>query len=146
MDFPARTESRIPSDAAFAKWTTGLDRYICLCIIKTVQLKPIAWMGDSLERLRDAPAGIRADAGYQLKLVQAGHMPADFRPMPDVGPGVFEMRLSGTGEYRVFYVAKFEEAVYVLHCFDKKTRATRRTDIDLGQFRYKQVLSRRRTS
>ncbi|MBE0657996.1 MAG: type II toxin-antitoxin system RelE/ParE family toxin [Bryobacteraceae bacterium] len=101
-------------------------------------------MGDSLQRLRDAPAGIRADAGYQLKLVQAGELPADYRPMPDVGPGVLEIRLSGTGEYRVFYVAKFEESVYVLHCFDKKSRATRKTDIDLGRVRYKEMLARRR--
>ena len=101
-------------------------------------------MGDSLERLRDAPAGIRADAGYQLKLVQASEMPADYRPMPDVGPGVLEIRLSGTGEYRVFYVAKFEESVYVLHCFGKKSRATRKADLDLGRVRYKEMLARRR--
>lgn len=120
--------------------------YICLCIIVTVLLKPIAWMGDSLERLREAAAEIRADAGYQLKLVQAGDAPASFRPMPDVGPGVMEIRLSGTGEYRVFYVAKFEEAIYVLHCFGKKSRATRKADIDLGRVRYKEVLARRRAT
>jgi phage-related protein len=101
-------------------------------------------MGDSIDRLREAPAEIRADAGYQLKLVQAGDVPADFRPMPDVGPGVMEIRLSGAGEYRVFYVAKFNEAIYVLHCFGKKSRATRKSDIDLGRKRYNELLARRR--
>lgn len=120
--------------------------YIRLCIIMAVALKPIIWMGDSLERLRAAPSGIRADSGYQLKLVQAGDLPARFRPMPDVGAGVMEIRLSGTGEYRVFYVARFEEAVYVLHCFDKKSRATRKADIDLGRGRYKEMLARRRAT
>src|SRR5689334_9978705 len=74
-------------------------------------------MGDSLIRLRAAPAGIRSKAGYQLGLVQHGGVPNDFRPMPDVGSGVSELRLHGDNEYRVMYVARFEEAVYVLHCF-----------------------------
>jgi phage-related protein len=94
-------------------------------------LKPIAWLGDSLARLRAAPSDIRSDAGYQLDLVQRGETPADFRPMPDVGAGVMEIRLHGDNEFRVFYVARFEEAVYVLHAFVKKTQATRKADIDL---------------
>ena len=56
--------------------------------------------------------------------------------MPDVGAGVMEIRLHGDNEFRVFYVARFEEAVYVLHCFVKKTQATRKADIDLGKQRY----------
>ncbi len=54
--------------------------------------KPIEWLGDSLARLRAAPADVRSDAGYQLDLVQRGEAPADFRPMPDVGAGVTEIR------------------------------------------------------
>ena len=97
-------------------------------------------MGDSLTGLRAAPADVRADAGYQLDLVQRGETPTDFRPMPDVGPGAMEIRVHGENEYRVFYVARFEEAVYVLNCFVKKTRATRRADIDLGKQRYAAML------
>ena len=89
-------------------------------------------MGDSLTRLRAAPADIRSDAGYQLDLVQRGESPADFKPMPDVGSGVMEIRLHGDNEYRVFYVTRFEDAVYVLHFFVKKPRTTRKADIDLG--------------
>jgi phage-related protein len=108
-------------------------------------LKPIVWMGDSLERLRAAPVDIRSDAGYQLELVQAGEAPTDFRPMPDVGAGVMEIRVHGGSEYRVFYVARFAEAVYVLHCFVKKTRATRQADMDLGRHRYGLVLEKRKS-
>ena len=101
-------------------------------------------MGDSLARLRKAPADIRSDAGYQLELVQRGEPPADFRPMPDVGSGVMEIRLHGDNEYRVFYVARFEEAVYVLHCFVKKTQATRKADLDMGKQRYSALIEMRK--
>jgi len=101
-------------------------------------------MGDSLSSLRTFPADVRADGGYQLELVQRGESPSDFRPMPDVGQGVIEIRLQSNGEYRIFYAARFEEAVYVLHCFTKKTRATRKGDIDLGKQRYRAVLERRK--
>lgn len=107
--------------------------------------KPIFWLGDSLERLREAPADIRSNAGYQLDLVQRGEIPADFKAMPDVGSGVMEIRLHGANEFRVFYVAKFEEAVYVLHCFVKKTQATRKTDLDLGRQRYTALLEARKS-
>jgi phage-related protein len=107
-------------------------------------LKPVVWLGDSLTRLRAAPADIRSDAGYQLDLIQRGERAADFRPMPDVGSGVMEIRLHGENEFRVFYVARFEEAVYVLHCFTKKTQVTKRADIDLGRKRYADLLAMRR--
>jgi phage-related protein/predicted XRE-type DNA-binding protein len=87
------------------------------------RIKPIVWLGDSLVRLRAARADIRSDAGYQLDWVQRGESPSDFRPMPGVGSGVVEIRVGDENEFRVFYVARFDEAVYVLHCFVKKTRA-----------------------
>ena len=108
-------------------------------------MKPIAWLGVSLARLRAAPADIRSDAGYQLDLVQRGETPADFKPMPDVGSGVLEIRLHGDNEFRVFYLARFEEAVYVLHCFVKKTQATRKADINLGMQRYATLLEARKS-
>ena len=109
------------------------------------RVKPIAWMGDSRARLQEAPAYIRSDAGYQLDLVQRGEMPEDFKPMPDVGSGVMEIRVHGDNEYRVFYVARYEEAVYVLHCFVKKTQATRRADLDLGRKRYSALIEARKS-
>ena len=108
------------------------------------RLKPVIWVGDSLDRLRQFPDGARADAGYQLELVQQGHRPIDFRPMRDVGPGVSEIRVHDGNEYRVFFVARLEEAVYVLHCFEKKTQKTRQADIQMGQRRYRVLLERRK--
>jgi phage-related protein len=105
--------------------------------------KPVAWMGDSLAKLRSLPAELRSEVGYQLERVQSGRQPSDFRPMPDVGSGVVEIRLHGETEHRVFYVARFPEAVYVLHCFEKKTQATRKADIELGRHRYAEVLALR---
>ena len=102
-------------------------------------------MGDSRPRMQGAPADIRSDAGYQLGLVQRGEVPEDFKPMPDVGSGVMEIRVHGDNEYRVFYVARYEEAVYVLHCFAKKTQATRKADLDLGKKRYAALIEARKT-
>jgi len=56
--------------------------------------------------------------------------------MPIVGPGTYELRLQTDDAYRVFYIAKFQEAVYVLHAFQKKTQKTSKRDIALGQQRY----------
>ena len=107
-------------------------------------LKPFTWLGDRLIRARAAPADIRSDTGYHLGLVQRGESPADFKPIPDVGPGVMEIRRHGDNEFRVFYVARFEEAVYVLRAFVKKTQATRKADIDLGATRYAKMLEVRK--
>jgi len=112
---------------------------------KVLSLRPVTWLGDSLARLRAAPADIRSDAGHQPDLVQRGEVPADFRPMPDIGSGVMEIRLHGDCEYRVFYVARFEDAVYVLHCFVKKTQTTRKADLDLGRQRYSALLEMRKS-
>ena len=101
-------------------------------------------MGDSRARLQAAPANVRSDAGYQLGLVQRGEVPEDFKPMPDVGSGVMEIRLHGDKQYRVFYVARYEEAVYVLHCFVKKTQAARKADLDLGRKRYAALIEARK--
>ena len=73
-------------------------------------------------------------------MVQLGREPADFKPMPSIGPGTYEIRIRDTaGAFRVIYVAKFADAVYVLHAFQKKTRATTQTDIDLAKQRYKLI-------
>jgi phage-related protein len=109
------------------------------------ELKPITWLVDSRIRLREAQQHIRARVGQELQLVQRGATPKDFRPMPDVGPGTMEIRVHGESEYRVFYVASFEEAVYVLHCFGKKTQRTRKGDLNSGRQRYQMMIEMRRT-
>lgn len=103
-------------------------------------MKPVCFIGDSLECLRDFPEDARHDAGYQLDKVQRGEQPDDFKPMPGVGKGVEEIRVTDeSGAYRVIYVARRAEAVYVLHAFQKKTRATSRRDIETAKERFRQL-------
>ena len=103
------------------------------------------FLGDSLKCLRDFPEDARQDAGYQLDKVQHGEQPDDFKPMPSIGRGVEEIRVrDDSGAYRVIYTARFADAVYVLHAFQKKTQATAKRDIDLARSRYSE-LSRRDT-
>lgn len=98
--------------------------------------KPVVFLGDSLERIRKFPDGARNDAGYQLSLVQLGRAPSDFKPLPSVGPGVEEIRVwEQSGSYRVIYVARHREAVYVLHAFQKKTQATPKRELALARQR-----------
>jgi phage-related protein len=71
--------------------------------------------------------------------------PDDWKPFDDVGPGTREIRIrDASGAYRVMYVAKFEEAVYVLHCFQKKTQATSRRDKAIVETRYRAVVNTRK--
>ena len=101
--------------------------------------KALYWVGRSREDLREFPEDARREAGHQLHLVQLGLDPEDYRPMPTVGAGVVEIRIHGTTEHRVFYIAKLAGAVFVLHAFEKKTQKTSRKDIELGQERLKEV-------
>jgi len=107
--------------------------------------KPIDWRGSSLDDVREFPEAARKRAGYELRKLQRGELPDDWRPFPEVGPGVNEIRLdSPDGWFRVMYVAKFEEAVYVLHGFQKKSRKTSRSDIDTAKTRYRALVADRR--
>jgi len=107
-------------------------------------VKPIAWIDDSLERLREFPPDAMDDAGYQLDQVQRGREPANWKPMPSIGLGVNEIRVQAGGAFRVIYVAKFAEAVYVIHAFQKKSRKTDQGDIELSRRRFRALLERRR--
>jgi phage-related protein len=102
-------------------------------------MKPLHFMGSSLDDLRNFPDEARRAAGFELRAIQSGLEPSDWRPMPGIGPGVNEIRIHVLGEWRVIYVAKLHDAVYVLHAFQKKTRKTSRQDIDLARKRYRQI-------
>lgn len=104
-------------------------------------LKPIEFCGSSLEDLRDFPLFARREAGHQLDMVQNGQEPIDWKPMNTIGLGVKEIRIRDTaGAFRVIYVAKFTDAVYVLHCFQKKTERTSKVDLDLAVKRYRDLV------
>ena len=103
--------------------------------------KPVEFRGSSLDDLRSFPLSARREAGHQLDQVQNGHEPDDWKPMNTVGQGVKEIRIrDAVGAFRVMYVAKFADAVYVLHCFQKKTEKTNKADLDLAAKRYRDLL------
>ena len=99
-------------------------------------MKPLRLVGSSLNDLRDFPAEARRQTGFELHAIQRGLDPSDWKPIPDVGPGAREIRIHVLGEWRVLYVAKFGDAVYVLHAFRKKTQKTLREDVELARQRY----------
>lgn len=106
--------------------------------------KPLTWLGDSLEAIKAFSLDARKEAGHELCQVQEGREPSDWKPMETVGAGVKEIRIRVEKAYRVLYVAKFAEAVYVLHAFEKKTQRTAKADIDLANLRYRQLVNERK--
>lgn len=109
-------------------------------------MKPIKWLGDTHKAVKEYPVNVRQEIGYNLDKVQRGLEPFDWKSMNSVGQGVKEIRIHEKNEYRILYVAKFQEAVYVLHSFVKKTQQTAQKDIDLGKQRYSEMLNMRRLS
>jgi phage-related protein len=103
-------------------------------------MKPVVFIGGSLDDLRAFPERARRDAGFQLDRVQRGLDPDDWKPMQTIGVGVREIRVRElSGAYRVVYVATFIEAVYVLHAFAKKAQRTAPRDLALAQARFRDL-------
>ncbi len=95
----------------------------------------VQWVGDSKERLQAFPEPVRKDIGHALHRVQIGETPPSAKPMKDIESGVFELVDNyGTDTYRAVYTVKIGRSMYVLHCFQKKSKRGIRTpkkDIDL---------------
>ncbi|WP_250534322.1 type II toxin-antitoxin system RelE/ParE family toxin [Caballeronia sp. AZ10_KS36] len=107
--------------------------------------KEIRWVGSSYDDILEFPSAARREAGFQLGRLQVGLDPEDWKPFDDVGPGVREIRIKDTsGIFRVMYVAKFEEAVFVLHCFQKKSQATSTHDKEIAAARYRAIVRERK--
>jgi len=103
--------------------------------------KRAVFLGSSLADLRNFPATVRQAVGWALDDVQQGLEPADFKPMKSIGAGVYELRIRDeAGAFRVLYISKFEDVVYVLHAFQKKTPKTAKADIALAVQRYKDLI------
>jgi len=102
--------------------------------------KTVTFRGTALTDLCRFPPSARREAGYQLDKVQNGEQPNDSKPMPTIGAGVSELRIRDVaGAFRVVYVAKFEQSVHVLHCFQKKTQQTSQADMALASKRYREI-------
>jgi phage-related protein len=109
------------------------------------QEKEIRWMGTAYKDILEFPSELRKEAGFQLGKVQAGLDPDNWKPFDEIGSGTKEIRIrETTGIYRILYVAKFEEAIYVLHCFQKKTEATTKRDKEIAETRYRAITLERR--
>ena len=104
-------------------------------------MKPITFLGDSLEAIRKFPESIRHRTGFQLDKVQRGRMPDDWKPIKTIGQGVNEIRIrDDRGAYRIIYVARLEDSIYVLHAFQKKTQKTAKADLELAKSRWQALL------
>jgi phage-related protein len=106
-------------------------------------MKPVSFAGTSLDAVRSFPDAARREAGFQIDRLQRGLDPDDWKPMKSIGPGVREIRVrEQSGAYRVIYIATLIDAVYVLHAFQKKTRATPKRDLELATARFKELMRR----
>ena len=108
-------------------------------------IKAAVFVGDSRKRIREFPDEAKAVAGRELFRVQCGSDPSDWKPMNTIGAGVREIRVQEAGQFRIMYVAKFAEAIYILHAFQKKTAQTPKRDIDLARRRFN-ALAKERSS
>ena len=121
-------------------WVPAMDTKYCI-LQPMVDPKPVEFRGSALDDLRAFPASARREAGHQLDQVQHGLEPDDWKPMTTVGTGVREIRIrDASGAFRIIYVAKFADAVYVLHCFQKKTQKTSKADLNLAKNRYRDLM------
>lgn len=90
--------------------------------------KPLHWVGSSKKDLLEFPGDVVDDFGYALGVAQHGGMPPSAKSWKGEGPGVFELVEEHRGDaFRAVYTVRFEKAVYVLHCFQKKSTTGIRT-------------------
>ncbi len=103
----------------------------------------LAWEGNSREVLQSFPDGVRQNLGFQLWQLQQGERPADYRPLPSIGSGVFELRdQDERAWYRVVYLSRIDDVIYVLHCFEKKSREMPQKEFETAKRRFKAVKAR----
>jgi phage-related protein len=104
-------------------------------------MKEIEFLGNSLKAIGAFPKDARQAAGFQLRRVQDGNDPEDFKPLPDIGIGVEEIRIwVEAGTYRVIYTARLKGKVYVLHAFQKKTQKLLDREKQIAKKRFKELM------
>jgi phage-related protein len=114
-------------------------------ILYGIHVKPVEFLGDSLDALRLFPRPARREAGFQLDKVQRGLDPDHWKPLKSVGAGAREIRARDeSGSFRIIYYAQLAEAVYVLYCFQKKTPKTSGSDVKLARTRFKELMRQTR--
>ncbi len=124
----SKERDSVKQNSGTAQTATPLRRYTNILV------------GTAREALAEFPDSARRRAGYELFLVQVGREPADFKPIPGMGAGVYKIRVRDeAGAFHVIYVAKFEHVIYVLHAFRKTSQKTAKADIDLAARRYRLI-------
>ena len=103
--------------------------------------KPLVWLGDSLKVVKTFPSTARVQLGDALNALMQGVRPIDTKPLATIASGVAEIRVKDddSNQYRVIYITKIAQTVHVLHAFQKKSRKTRKTDIDIATDRLKEL-------
>jgi len=110
---------------------------------QTAETVEVVWEGDSLDAMRRFPSPVKQDLGAELRRLQEGDRPLHSRPMPSIGIRVYELKEQDERAwYRVIYLAKIRNQIYILHCFEKKSAKTRKNDLATAKARLKQVLAR----
>ncbi|WP_395070453.1 type II toxin-antitoxin system RelE/ParE family toxin [Paraburkholderia silvatlantica] len=105
--------------------------------------KPLVFCASALADLRKFPEPVRQEAGRQLRRVQRGLDPNDWKPVNPVGRRAREIRIRDThGAFRVIYVVHIRDAIHVLHCFQKKSGKTPFIDLSLAARRYRDALNK----
>ena len=101
---------------------------------------PLVFIGGAERDYLALPREVQKSGGFQLKRIQEGKAPFDWKPMPSVGNGVREVRIwERAGTFRVIYYVQSEAGVFVLHAFAKKSQATSKHDIELARKRLKEI-------
>jgi len=113
---------------------------------REMETTEVVWEGDSLEVIRRFPGPVRQDLGAELRRLQTGDRPLSSRPMPSIGARVYELKEQDERAwYRVIYLAKIGNRMHILHCFEKKSAKTGKSDLAVAKARLKRVLARLRS-
>ena len=99
----------------------------------------IRWVGDAKDVLSAFPDGVKSELGYSPRRLQKGLLPdCDARRMESVGKGVWELKTADERTwYRVIYLTRIGDRLYVLHAFEKDSRKTDRRDLEIARVRLK---------
>lgn len=103
-------------------------------------MKKIKFLGSSLSDIKNFPLPAIKEVGHELRDLQKGQQPSDYKPMPSIAKGVEELRIKiEDGQFRVIYFTRYKEMIFVLHAFQKKTQKTSLRDISLAKTRFKLI-------
>lgn len=106
-----------------------------------ITTKPIRYLGGSLKAINKFEPDAVEEINFELHALSMGLNPNDWKPMSSIGMGVNEIRIHTKKEYRVIYVAKLKDGIYVLHAFEKKTQETPKKELNLAKKRFNDLMN-----